>query len=167
MHPESRGTLKLRSSNPADYPIIDPCYLSAEKDRREMIEAVKWGREIASQAAFDKVRGKELAPGAAMQTDEEILDFVADQVISGYHPTCTCKMGIDSDPGAVLDQELRLRGADSLRVVDASVMPFVVTGNTNAPTIMIAEKAADMILGKAAPPREEIYPQTGVGPVNY
>ena len=121
-----------------------------------MIEAVKWGREIASQSAFAKVRGVEVAPGASAQSDREILDGVAAGANSGYHPTCTCKMGIDNDPMAVVDQSLRLRGANNLRVVDASVMPFVVTGNTNAPTIMIAEKAADMILGKKALPRLDL-----------
>ena len=156
MHPESHGTLKLRSVNPKDHPIIDPQYLTAEKDRREMIEAVKWARELAAQPAFDKVRGAEITPGPSVQSDADILDFVAADANSGYHPTCTCKMGIDNDPNAVLDDQLRVRGAENVRVVDASIMPFVTTGNTNAPTIMIAEKAADMILGNAPLPREEI-----------
>ena len=156
MHPESRGSLTLRSTDPREHPIIDPQYLSTEKDRRDMVEAVKWGREIASQAAFDKVRGAEIAPGEAARSDSEILDGVAAGANSGYHPTCTCKMGVDHDPMAVVDQELRLRGANNCRVVDASVMPFVVTGNTNAPTIMIAEKAADMILGNDPLPRLDI-----------
>ena len=156
MHPESHGTVKLRSADPKDYPLIDPRYLTAEKDREEMVEAVKWARELASQPAFANVVGAELAPGASARSDAEILDGVAAGANSGYHPTCSCKMGVENDPMAVLDQELRVRGADSLRVVDASIMPFVVTGNTNAPTIMIAEKAADMILGNPSLPREEI-----------
>ena len=155
MHPDSHGTLKLRSANPTDHPRLDPCYLTAEKDQREMIDAVKWARDLVSQPVFANVRGAELSPGASAQTDKEILERVAASANSGYHPTCTCKMGIDSDPMAVVDQALRLRGTENLRVVDASVMPFVVTGNTNAPTIMIAEKAADMILGNPALPREE------------
>ena len=147
LRPESRGYLKLRTTNPTDHPIIDPCYLTAEKDKRDMIEGVKWARELASQPAFDKARGPEIAPGSAVQSDADLLDYVTAYAYSGYHPTCTCKMGVGSDANAVLDSELRLRGIENLRVVDASVMPFVTSGNTHAPTVMIAEKAADMILG--------------------
>ena len=124
MHPDSHGTLKLRSADPKDHPVLDPRYLSEEKDRKEMVAAVKWARELAGQPAFEKVRGAELSPGPKATTDEEILDRVAASANSGYHPTCTCKMGIDSDPMAVVDQELRLRGTENLRVVDASIMPL-------------------------------------------
>jgi choline dehydrogenase len=147
MHPESRGTLKLRTTDPRAHPILEPSYLEAEKDRREMVEAVKLAREVASQSAFDPVRGEELSPGPSARTDPEILDAVRRLAISGYHPVGTCKMGIESDPLAVVSADLKVRGVEGLRVVDASVMPRIVTGNTNGPTIMIAEKGADQIRG--------------------
>ena len=156
MHPEARGWLRLKSSNPEDHPIIDPCYLAEERDRREFIEAVKWGREIGSQPALDALRKSELSPGPDVTSDEDILAYVEREAISGYHPTCTCKMGLDSDPMAVVDGSLKVRGVEQLRVVDASVMPILVTGNTNAPTVMIAEKASDMIRNRAPLPREEV-----------
>ena len=141
MRPQARGWIKLRSTDPAEHPIIEPNYLSEEHDRREFIEAVKWGRDIVSQPAFDAYRGPEKFPGDHVKTDAEILEAVASQAHSGYHPVGTCKMGIDDDPMAVVDPELRVRGVEGLRVVDASIMPILVTGNTNAPTVMIAEKA--------------------------
>ena len=156
MHPASRGYLRLRSNDPSDAPIIEANYLSEEKDRTDLVEAVKWGREIVAQKSFDDVRGEEVSPGSDVIEDAAILQFVRDKSHSGYHPTCTCKMGTDNDPLAVVDQTLRVRGVEGLRVVDASVMPTVTTGNTNAPTIMIAEKAADMILGRAPLPRAEL-----------
>ena len=156
MHPASQGYLRLRSNDPYEAPLINPRYLSEEKDCTDMVEGVKWAREIASQKAFDDVRGEEVSPGKDKTSDAAILQFVREKSHSGYHPTCTCKMGMDSDSMAVVDQTLRVRGVESLRVVDASVMPYVTTGNTNAPTIMIAEKAADMILGRPPLPRSEI-----------
>ena len=156
MHPEARGTVRLKSSNPDDHPIIEPRYLTEERDRREFIEAVKWAREIAHQPAFAPFLGDELSPGAAAQSDTDILARVAQEANSGYHPTCTCKMGVDADPMAVVNRQLKVRGVENLRVVDASVMPMLVSGNTNAPTVMIAEKASDMIRERAPLPREEI-----------
>ena len=156
MRPEARGWIKLRSTDPGDHPVIEPNYLTEERDRREFVDAVKWAREIVGQTAFDPFRGDEIAPGAHLTTDEEILGGVARGAQSGYHPVGTCKMGIDGDPMAVVDAELRVRGVEGLRVVDASVMPVLVTGNTNAPTVMIAEKVSDMIRGKAPLPRAEI-----------
>ncbi|MBS35517.1 MAG: choline dehydrogenase [Thiotrichales bacterium] len=156
MHPASYGHLRLRSDDPYDAPLIEPHYLREEKDRNDMVEAVKWAREIASKSAFDDVRGEEVAPGKDVVSDADILSFVRETSYSGYHPTCTCKMGTDSDPMAVVDQTLKVRGVEGLRVVDASVMPNVTTGNTNAPTIMIAEKAADMIRGREPLPRAEV-----------
>ncbi|MEX2650251.1 MAG: choline dehydrogenase [Alphaproteobacteria bacterium] len=156
MRPRSRGALRLGSAEARDPPIIDPRYMTEEPDRRDMIEAVRIGREIAHQKAFDAIRGEELSPGAALGSDAEILSGVRRIAISGYHPVGTCKMGIASDSTAVVDAALRVRGVESLRVVDASVMPTLVTGNTNGPTIMIAEKAADMILGRVPLPRAEV-----------
>jgi choline dehydrogenase len=156
MHPRSRGTLRLRSTDPRDHPLMDPRYLAEEIDRREMVEAVKAGREIVSQKAFDPIRGEELRPGPAVRSDAEILESVRNNLISGYHPVGTCKMGVASDPMAVVDASLRVRGVEGLRVVDASIMPILVTGNTNGPTVMIAEKAADMILGRPPLPRADV-----------
>ena len=147
MHPTSRGTVKLKSRCPDDHPIIDPGYLTTADDCSELIEAVKIAREVAGQAAFEALRGSELSPGPGVVSDEDILSHVAKEANSGYHPSCTCKMGLDNDPMAVVDASLRVHGIEGLRVVDASVMPNIVTGNTNAPTVMIAEKASDLIRG--------------------
>ncbi|MBT5944660.1 MAG: choline dehydrogenase [Rhodospirillaceae bacterium] len=156
MHPGSRGWMKLKSTDPRDHPILEPRYLSEERDRREFIEAVKWGREIVSQPAFERFRGKEIEPGEAAQSDADILAGVEREAISGYHPVGTAKMGLDSDPMAVVNKDLQVRGIVGLRVVDASIMPILVTGNTNAPTVMIAEKTADVIRGRAPLARVEV-----------
>jgi len=148
MRPDSRGFIRLRSGRMADQPIIDPRYLTEEKDRREMVDGVRAAREIGEQEAFRPYRKAEIGPGPTVRSEEAILDYVRRNAISGYHPACTCKMGTDADPFAVVDASLQVRGIKNLRVVDTSVMPTLVTGNTNAPTIMIAEKAADMILGR-------------------
>jgi len=148
MRPTSTGYLRLRSTDPMVHPEIQPLYLSSEQDRREMRDAVRLTREIFAQSAFDRFRGAEIQPGAAARSDAEIDAFVRAKSDSAYHPCGTCRMG--TDELAVVDGELRVRGIDGLRVVDASIMPSVVSGNLNAPTIMIAEKAADMILGRPA-----------------
>jgi len=148
MRATSRGTLRLRSADPARHPEIQPRYLATEQDRREMRDAVKLTREIFAQPAFDPYRGEEIQPGPAVRSDAEIDAFVRAKSESAYHPCGTCRMGLDEM--AVVDGELRVRGLEGLRVVDASIMPTVVSGNLNAPTIMIAEKAADMILGRPA-----------------
>ena len=121
-------------------------YLQSRK-KKEWIEAIHCSRKLIEQPAFDELRGEELAPGKDVQTDEEILDFVAREGESAYHPSCTCKMGHESDPMAVVDSELKVIGIEGLRVVDASVMPYVTNGNLYAPVMMIGEKAADMIIG--------------------
>ena len=113
-----------------------------------MRQCVRLTREIFAQEAFDEYRGEELAPGAGVQTDEEIDEWVRRMSDTDYHPSCTCKMGGPGDNMAVVDAECRVQGLEGLRVVDASVMPSIVSGNLNAPTIMIAEKAADIIKGK-------------------
>jgi choline dehydrogenase len=148
MRSKSRGWVRLASTNPLDHPRIFFNYLSHPDDRVEMRACVRLTREIFGQHAFDRFRGREIQPGAAVQTDEQIDQFVRDRVETAYHPSCTCKMGADSDAMAVVDPQTRVRGLEGLRVVDSSIMPSITNGNLNAPTIMIAEKAADHILGK-------------------
>jgi choline dehydrogenase len=141
--PQSRGSVSLRSANPLDPPAIRANYLSTDSDLRTMIEGVRLARRIANTRAFDPYRGAEIHPGANATSDHDITEFLRNEVETLYHPVGTCKMG--NDPLAVVDPRLRVRGLAGLRVVDASIMPVVPAGNTNAPTIMIAEKAADMI----------------------
>ena len=145
MRPESRGYLRLRSADPRTHPIIQPNLLDAEEDRRCMRDGVRVTREILRQPAFDEFRGKEIQPGDDCISDADIDAFVRAKAETAYHPSSTCKMGTDLQ--AVVNPQLQVQGVSGLRVVDASVMPTIVTGNLNAPTIMIAEKAADMILG--------------------
>ncbi len=151
LRPESRGRVGLRSSDPFDDPAIFANYLSAEEDRRALREGVRMMREVARQPALDPYRSEELFPGEHIQSDEAVDAWIRATAETIYHPVGTCRMGGDGDPMAVVDAQLRVRGLKGLRVVDASVMPTLVSGNTNAPTIMIAEKAADMILGRPAP----------------
>jgi choline dehydrogenase len=113
-----------------------------------MRACVRLTREIFAQPAFDPYRGREIQPGAGCMSDEAIDAFVRERVDSAYHPSCTCKMGSRGDPSAVVDLETRVIGVEGLRVVDSSIMPSITNGNLNAPTIMLAEKAADMILGR-------------------
>ncbi|QLD85417.1 choline dehydrogenase [Natronomonas halophila] len=143
LRPESRGRISLQSADPFEDPVIDPNYLDAEKDLDVLVEGVKRGREIMQAEAFDDVRGEEVWPGEDVQSDEEIAAHVRETAHTVYHPVGTCKMG--DDEMAVVDDRLRVHGVDGLRVVDASVMPTLTGGNTNAPTMMIAEKAVDMI----------------------
>jgi choline dehydrogenase len=150
LRPESRGRIGLNSADPLADPAIFAGYLSAEEDRRAIREGVKMMREVAAQAAFDPYRGAEFAPGPEVRTDAEIDAWVRRTAETIYHPVGTCRMGAGGDAMAVVDAELKVRGLSGLRVVDASVMPTLVGGNTNAPTIMIAEKASDMIRGRAA-----------------
>lgn len=146
MYSESKGTVKITSTNPRKKPAITFNYLSTEKDRREWIEAVQTARHILNQPAFEPYNGGEISPGPSVQTDQEIMDWVARDSETALHPSCTCKMG--TDPMAVVDPtSLRVHGTEGLRVVDASVLPVVTNGNLYAPTMMIAEKAADLILG--------------------
>ncbi len=141
--PESRGEISLRSTSPLAPPAIRANYLSTEADMRVVVHGVRLSRQLAHSKAFEAYRGNELHPGTNAQTDAEIAEFVRREAETLYHPVGTCKMGNDSM--AVVDARLRVRGIEKLRVVDASIMPRIIAGNTNAPTIMIAEKAADMI----------------------
>eukprot|EP00064_Thunnus_orientalis_P016470 superscaffoldBa00003276_g16535 len=145
MRSTSIGWMKLKSTNPLDHPILQPNYLSTDIDVWEFRESVKLSREIFAQKAFDLFRGPEVQPGPQVQSDADIDAFVRQKADSAYHPSCTCKMGAPSDPMAVVDSNTRVLGLERLRVVDASIMPSVVSGNLNAPTIMMAEKAADII----------------------
>ena len=151
MRSQSRGTVRLASADPAEPPRIRFNYMSHPDDWADMRAAVRLTREIFAQPAFDPYRGEELAPGAAVRSDAEIDAFVRETVQSAYHPCGTCRMGTDAE--AVVDPQTRVRGIEGLRVVDSSLMPTVTTGNLNAPTIMIAEKAADAIRGRKPLPQ--------------
>ncbi len=150
MRSKSRGEVRLVSADPLAPPRVQFNYMSHADDWTEMRASVRLTREVFAQPAFDPYRGRELAPGEAAESDGEIDAFVRETVQSAYHPCGTCRMG--SDGMAVVDPELRVRGLEGLRVVDSSVMPAITTGNLNAPTIMIAEKAADTIRGRAPLP---------------
>ena len=154
LRPQSRGFISIKSNDPLVAPVIQPNYLEAEEDRRAMREGTKIAREIFAQASFDPYRGPELMPGAHVRSDEQIDAWVRRTAETIYHPVGSAKMGKDSE--SVVDAQLRVYGVEGLRVVDASIMPTLVSGNTNAPTIMIAEKAADMILGRAPLPAEHV-----------
>jgi choline dehydrogenase len=148
MRSRSRGWVRLASANPLDKPRILFNYLSEPDDWKEMRACVRLTREIFAQPSFDPYRGREIAPGIHVQTDDEIDAFVRAKVESAYHPSCSCKMGAPRDATAVVDPEARVYGLERLRVVDSSIMPSITTGNLNAPTVMLAEKAADHILGR-------------------
>lgn len=156
MRPESRGTVRLASANPDDALLIDPNYLATERDRHEMREGLKLGRELLAQAAFKPFHRREDLPGEQVRTDAELDEFIRKDASSAYHPCGTARMGADGDERAVVDLELKFRGIDGLRVVDASVIPSVPSANINACVFMIAEKAADMILGNAPLPPEPV-----------
>ncbi len=154
MKTDVRGRIKIKSADPFEYPSILFNYLSTEKECREWVEAIKCARKLIYQPAFDELRGEELAPGKDVQSDDEILDFVAREGESAYHPSCTCKMGYDDM--SVVDADLKVHGVDNLRIVDASIMPDITNGNIYAPVMMIAEKAADIILGNTPLQAEKV-----------
>jgi len=155
MRSKSRGWVRLASTNPLDKPHILFNYLSEPDDWTEMRACVRLTREIFAQPAFGRYRGREIQPGKEVQNDEQIDAFIRAKVESAYHPSCSCKMGAPDDRMAVVAPDTRVYGLESLRVVDSSIMPSVTTGNLNAPTIMLAEKAADHILGKGLLPPED------------
>jgi choline dehydrogenase len=147
LRPQSTGRIFLKSTDPKEYPAIDPNYLAERSDLEALVAATKMARTIFAQKPFDPYRGEELEPGKDKQSDADLEAWVRQRSETIYHPVGTCKMG--SDTMAVVDSQLKVRGIEGLRVIDASVMPTLIGGNTNAPTIMIAEKAADMIKGQA------------------
>jgi len=155
LHPESRGELRLASADPATRIRIDQNFLATDNDLATLRTGVRIARELASQSALDVHRGDEREPGPERTTDADIDEWIRRTAITAHHPSCTCPMGIGDD--AVLDNQLRVRGADNLRVVDAAAMPDLVSGNINACVLMLAEKAADMIRG-----REALAPAEGV-----
>jgi choline dehydrogenase len=148
MRSRSRGQVRLRSPEPTAPPVIRFNYMNTPQDWQEMRACVRLTREIFSQPAFDPYRGTELQPGAHIRQDEAIDAFIRAKAESAYHPCGTCRMGLAEDDLAVVDPETRVIGVEGLRVVDSSIMPSITTGNLNAPTIMIGEKAADHILGR-------------------
>jgi choline dehydrogenase len=155
MYSDSRGSVKITSRDPAVHPALRFNYLSTPTDRREWVEAIRVARNILTQPAFDEYNAGELSPGLGVQSDEEILAWVARDAETALHPSCTAKMG--TDPMAVVDPEsMRVHGLGGLRVVDASVMPYVTNGNIYAPVMMTAEKAADLILGNTPLPPEPV-----------
>jgi choline dehydrogenase len=147
LRPQSRGEIRLGSTDPLAAPVIDPNYLASDYDLKILIDGIRRGREILAAPAFKPYLGEERLPGLALQSDAELTEFIRASAETEYHPVGTCKMG--SDPMAVVDERLRVRGIDRLRVIDASIMPTLVSGNTNAPAIMIAEKGADLMLTDA------------------
>ena len=143
VNPTSRGSISLRSANPDDAPVIQPNYLSSDFDRQTMISAIRMLRDVVKQPAFEKFRGKELAPGADIENDEDLIKWLRETAMTTFHPVGTCKMGTGLD--AVVDARLRVHGIEGLRVADASIMPIISSGNTHAPTVMIGEKLAEFI----------------------
>ena len=143
LRPESRGTIRLKSANPYDSPSIQPNYLSAERDKQVAAQAVRYTRNIVNQPALAKYKPQEFKPGLELETQEDLVKAAGDISSTIFHPIGTCKMG--DDPMAVVDGRLRVHGLRGLRVVDASIMPTITSGNTNSPTLMIAEKASEMI----------------------
>ena len=164
MRSPSRGRIQIRSRDPRQDPSILFNYMATEQDWQEFRDGIRITREIMAQPALDPYRGKELSPGVGVQSDAELDAFVRQHAETAYHPSCSCKMG--SDPLAVVDGQGRVHGLQGLRMVDASIMPLIITGNLNAPTIMIAEKIADKIRGRAPLPRSTApYHVAGEAPV--
>jgi choline dehydrogenase len=147
LRPESRGWVRIKSADPREAPAIHPNYLAAQRDRDTMVAGMRALRRIIQSPAMARHLAEEVEPGPACASDEDILDYVRRRGSTVYHPVSTCRMG--QDDRAVVDERLRVRGFGGLRVIDASIMPAVVSGNTNAATIMIAEKGADMLLEDA------------------
>lgn len=144
LRPESRGSVHIRSSDPADVPAIVANYLADERDRQTSIAALRLARRVADQPALKALIVREVRPGPDMRSDEELLEHIARQGATSYHPIGTCRMG--NDRMAVVDPELRVHGVRSLRVADASIMPTMVSSNTNAPSFMIGERCAEFVI---------------------
>ena len=157
LRPEARGFVHIRSTDPKMPPKILYNYLTTENDCKRAVEGVKKQREIYAAAPFREIAGRELLPGEHVKTDEDILDYCRNKGGSVYHPVGTCKMGAADDPMAVVDNELRVHGLHALRVVDASIFPNLISGNTHAPTVAVAERAADMILADREKNRSDAF----------
>ena len=145
LNPTSRGTVHIKSPHFKDAPAIAPNYLSTPEDRQVAADSLRVTRKIVSQSALAKYQPEEFKPGVQFQTDEDLARLAGDIATTIFHPVGTTKMGVDNDTMAVVDSHLRVRGIRGLRVVDAGVMPLITSGNTNSPTLMIAEKAAEWI----------------------
>jgi choline dehydrogenase len=147
MYADVRGSVKICSRDPRQHPALRFNYLSTDSDRREWVEAIRTARHILAQPAWEGLDGGELSPGPAVDTDEQILEWVRHDAETALHPSCTCAMGPVVDPGS-----MRVHGLEGLRVVDASVFPAITNANIYAPTMMVAEKAADLIRGNTPLP---------------
>jgi len=155
MYSDARGSVKIRSADPSVHPALKFNYLSTAQDRREWVEAIHVARNILNQPAFNSYNDGELSPGTSVETDQQILDWVAKDAETALHPSCTCTMGTGAD--SVVDPaSMRVHGVQGLRVVDASAMPYITNGNIYAPVMMMAEKAADLILGNTPLPPEPL-----------
>ncbi len=149
LRPKSRGYMELASSDPSDKPILHPNFLDNEDDTKALVRGTQIGRQILSAPAMKRYCGRETIPGVEKQSFEEIADAIKASIMTSYHPVGTCKMAPASDPGSVVDERLRVRGIERLRVVDSSIMPTIIGGNTNAPSMMIGEKGATCVIEDA------------------
>ena len=149
--PDSKGYVRLRSSDPFAKPVINPNYLGEASDRRVLLAAMKLARNLLKSRPLQPYYAHEDFPGPGVQSDDELLGAAKERGTTTFHPAGTCRMGPRTDPVAVVDDQLRVHGLDGLRVIDASVMPTMLSANLNAATMMIADKASDFVLGKAAP----------------
>jgi choline dehydrogenase-like flavoprotein len=158
LYPQSRGTLRLASADVRDAPLIDPQLLSVEEDIEPLVRALKIARRAFAAPSFEKYHGIEVAPGPDVQSDEDIKAFIRSAGYTVHHPCGTCRMGVDKD--AVVDPDLKVHGIEGLRVADASVFPLLIGGNSNAASVMVGERGADKILGKADLPPAELPPES-------
>jgi choline dehydrogenase len=158
MRSESRGSVGLRSADPAADPVIRFNYMSAESDWADFRRCIRMTREIFAQPAFAPYLRHEIQPGAAVQSDADLDGFIKEHVESAYHPCGTCRMGRADDPDAVVDPQARVIGVEGLRVADSSVFPRITNGNINAPSILVGEKVSDHVLGRAPLPPENAEP---------
>jgi choline dehydrogenase-like flavoprotein len=149
LRPSSRGSIHVTSADHRTPPSIRPNYLSTEEDRRVAVDSLRLARRIVGQAPLARYRPEEYKPGAHLTSDEDLVVAAGDLGTTIFHPVGTAKMGVETDPYAVLDERLRVRGIEGLRVIDASAMPRITSGNTNSPTVMIAEKGSEMVLADA------------------
>jgi choline dehydrogenase len=158
MRSPSRGSVRLRSADPRDAPVIQFNYMSHEQDWADFRNCIRLTREIFRQDAFKPFAGREIAPGAAMESDEALNEYIMQAVETAFHPCGTCRMGAADDASAVIDPECRVIGVDGLRVVDSSIFPRITNGNLNGPSIMVGEKASDLILGRDPLPQSNQEP---------